>query len=71
MLSPDFLAYLRCPMDPAREASLTQPAESHLLCSRCSLKFPIKDGIPVLLIDEAELPAGCASAEQLPCLRGG
>ena len=28
--------------------------ESALLCAGCGLKYPIRDGIPVMLIDEAE-----------------
>lgn len=27
--------------------------ESGLICARCRLKYPIEDGIPVMLIDEA------------------
>jgi len=27
--------------------------ESGLICEKCKLKYPIKDGIPVMLIDEA------------------
>ena len=25
-----------------------------LICDKCSLKYPIRDGIPIMLIDEAE-----------------
>lgn len=27
--------------------------ESGLICERCKLKYPVEDGIPVMLIDEA------------------
>jgi uncharacterized protein YbaR (Trm112 family) len=27
---------------------------SYLLCPSCALKFPVRDGIPVLLLGEAE-----------------
>ncbi|HEX3035572.1 MAG TPA: Trm112 family protein [Thermodesulfobacteriota bacterium] len=27
--------------------------ESGLICDRCKLLYPIKDGIPIMLIDEA------------------
>ena len=27
--------------------------ESALLCNKCLLKYPIRDGIPIMLIDEA------------------
>jgi uncharacterized protein YbaR (Trm112 family) len=28
--------------------------DQKLICSKCKLAYPIKDGIPVMLIDEAE-----------------
>jgi uncharacterized protein YbaR (Trm112 family) len=65
MLNPDFLDRLRCPLDPSH-TRLTYQDEC-LICQRCSLKFHIKDGFPVLIAEEAELPPGCASLEQLPC----
>ena len=71
MIPADFLDILRCPMDPARDEKLTQPDDLHLLCPRCGLRFPIKDGFPVLVVEEAELPAGCPSLDQLTCQRGG
>ena len=27
-----------------------------LICQECDRRYPIRDGIPVMLIDEAELP---------------
>lgn len=65
MISQDLLEILRCPMDPGRKTPLTLEGD-HLLCPRCGLKFKIKDGFPVLVVEEAELPAGCDSLEQLP-----
>jgi uncharacterized protein len=68
MISQELLAILRCPMDPERKTSLVQETE-RLLCPRCGLKFKIKDGFPVLVVEEAELPPGCESLAQLPCQR--
>jgi hypothetical protein len=31
------------------------------------LRFPIKDGLPVLVVEEAELPQACPSLDRLPC----
>lgn len=70
MLDPQFLKILRCPIDPQRQAALTQPDENKLLCERCAVQFPIRDGFPILLIDEAVLPAQCPTAQQLPCQCG-
>ena len=63
-----FLANLRCPIDPRREATLTRDRDQ-LVCSQCSVRYPVKNGIPVLLSDEADLPPGCANRAQLPCQR--
>ncbi len=65
LISPELLAILRCPMSPSTTRLLLQ--ESSLVCERCGLKFKIKDGFPVLVAEEAELPANCASLSQLPC----
>jgi uncharacterized protein YbaR (Trm112 family) len=67
MISQEFLDILRCPMDPSR-TRLTLETD-HLLCQRCRLKFKIRDGFPVLVVEEAELPPGCPSLDQLPCQR--
>lgn len=63
-----FLATLRCPIDPAREATLARVG-SHLECSGCHVKFPVKQGIPILLAAEAELPSWCKELSGLPCRR--
>ncbi|HKI30907.1 MAG TPA: Trm112 family protein [Gemmataceae bacterium] len=66
MLSPDLLDILRCPLD--RRSRLAEDG-ARLVCTRCGLKFPITDGFPKLIAEEAELPAGCPSLDQLPCQR--
>jgi uncharacterized protein len=63
-----FLAQLRCPLDPEREATLTR-VEQQLECSRCRVCFPIKQGLPVLVPREGDLPAGTHEVSQLPCQR--
>lgn len=52
-LSPDFLEIAAC---PSCHAKLAVDYDRHeLLCTDadCALAYPIVDGIPVLLIDEA------------------
>ena len=66
MIDPQVLQWLRCPIDPKRNAALLDE-ETHLTCSSCKARFRIRDGIPNLIADEAELPEGCASRKQLPC----
>jgi hypothetical protein len=59
-IDPDLLALLACPSDdhaPLREevADGTGGSDSTdvLVCSYCESRFPIRDGIPVLLLDDA------------------
>lgn len=67
MISQDFLDMLRCPLSPS-DARL-RLEQDRLVCERCGLRFAIKDGFPILVVEEAELPAGCESISQLPCQR--
>ncbi len=41
----------------------------NLVCPNCSAKFPVNDGIPNLIIDDAVLPAGIDSYEELKCFK--
>jgi uncharacterized protein YbaR (Trm112 family) len=67
MISQDLLDILRCPLDPSHTRLTLE--EDRLICQRCALKFKIKDGFPVLVVEEAEYPPGCESLEQLRCQR--
>jgi hypothetical protein len=67
MISQELLDILGCPMDPSHTRLSLEG--DRLVCQRCALRFKIKDGFPVLIVEEAELPPGCASLEQLPCQR--
>jgi uncharacterized protein YbaR (Trm112 family) len=50
-LTKDFLDILACP----RCKGPLEPREAdRLLCAKCRLAFAVKDGIPVLLLDEAK-----------------
>ncbi len=70
-VSPDLLEILRCPVavhakdqgeDPGR---LMLVKGCWLVCEDSGLKYPIRDGIPVMLIDEGEKWKGTA-VEDLP-----
>ena len=66
MISPEYLdTTLRCPMDPNR--TRLRDEGDHLVCERCALKFRVRDDIPNMLVEEAELPPGCESLSDLPC----
>ena len=68
MVTPELLEVLRCPMDPKREAKLVLE-DTRLVCSRCRLQYRIREGFPSLLVEEATLPEGISSPNQLPCQR--
>ena len=50
-LSPQLLAILVCPKCKGELAYREQ--ESSLDCSQCRLRYPVRDDIPIMLIDEA------------------
>ena len=55
------LNYLRCPVTHSK---LRRDGD-WLVAERSGLAYPIRDGIPVLLIEEARLPEGVKSIDEL------
>jgi len=52
-LDADLLAIIAC---PACHSKL-EPLGEELVCQGCGLAYPVRDDIPVLLVDEARKPA--------------
>ncbi|MFZ4855502.1 MAG: Trm112 family protein [Desulfuromonadaceae bacterium] len=52
IISKELLAILACPVCKSDLEPDTD--RSALLCRHCLLAFPMRDGIPVMLIDQAE-----------------
>lgn len=50
-VAPDLLAILVCPK--CKGELVYREAESALDCPACKLRYAIRDGIPIMLIDEA------------------
>ena len=50
MIDKDLLSILAC---PACQGDVVLQ-ENKIVCTKCQRKYPIKDGIPVMLVDEAE-----------------
>ena len=63
MVEERLMKILRCPLGKAK---LREEKDS-LVCERCGLRYPIREGIPVMLIHEAKLPAGVKDTKDLPC----
>ena len=55
MVSDELLEILRCPACVREtEGLLDYIKESWLVCQDCDRKYPIRDDIPVMLIDEGD-----------------
>jgi uncharacterized protein YbaR (Trm112 family) len=52
MIDKDLLDILACPLCKAA----VKLEGDRIVCSKCARRYPIKDDIPIMLIDEAELP---------------
>jgi uncharacterized protein YbaR (Trm112 family) len=50
MLDAGLLEIIRC---PACRGTFGPPAAGELTCTACGLAYPIRNGVPVLLVDEA------------------
>jgi hypothetical protein len=52
MIDPLLSSILVCPAD---HGSLTENvARSRLICSECGRRYPVRDGVPIMLIEQAE-----------------
>ena len=51
-VSPQLLAILVCPK--CKGELEHREAQSELVCHHCRLRYEIRDGIPIMLIDEAK-----------------
>lgn len=45
---------LACPACESRPGLKFDEKNQKLLCGSCGRKYPVKDGIPVMLVEEAE-----------------
>jgi Uncharacterized conserved protein len=52
MISKELLDILACPLCKAE----IKMEGDRIVCSKCGRRYPVKDDIPIMLIDEAELP---------------
>ncbi len=55
MVNQELLDILRCPYCvQGKEGLLEYYKESWLICNECGRKYPIREDIPVMLIDEGD-----------------
>ena len=50
MIDKELLEILAC---PACKGEVKQQ-EERIICIQCGLKYPLQDGIPIMLVDKAE-----------------
>ncbi len=54
MIDKELLDILACPLCK-EEVKLE---DDKIVCTKCGRRYPIKDDIPIMLIEEAEVPEG-------------
>jgi len=59
-VDPDLLSVLRCPLT---RSPLRQEGD-FLVAEVGGLAYPVRDGIPVMLVEEAKLPPGISSLDE-------
>jgi len=59
-IDPEVLSVFRCPLT---RSPMTQEG-NELVAEVGGLRYPINDGIPILLIEEARLPEGIATLDE-------
>ena len=52
-LDPILLEVLACPCDHHAKVRPDGEPPTALVCTRCESTFPVRDGIPVMLLDDA------------------
>jgi uncharacterized protein len=55
MISKELLEMLVCPV--CRVAVTLGTGGDELVCNKCNRAYPIRDGIPVMLVEEAQVRA--------------
>jgi uncharacterized protein len=58
-LNPALLAILACPN--CRAGLIVDEVAEELVCSSCRYAYPVRDDIPVLLVEEARKPGDAAA----------
>ena len=54
MIDKELLDILACPACKSDVVLESAAGEEKLVCTKCKRKYPVRDGIPIMLIDEAE-----------------
>lgn len=55
LIDPELLAIMQCPVCAGELSERLDPPA--LTCASCGRAYPVRDGVPIMLEDEAETPA--------------
>jgi uncharacterized protein YbaR (Trm112 family) len=58
MIDQKLIDILACPACEDRPPVRLSDDGKFLVCNKCGRKYPVRDGIPIMLVDEAEPGAG-------------
>ena len=64
VISPDLLEILACPACDSRPKVNLE--NDRLVCVECGRRYPIRDGIPVMLVEDAETARTAGSSAVPP-----
>jgi uncharacterized protein YbaR (Trm112 family) len=67
-LDPTLLEILACPEDKEPVIYQKEGEAERLTCTKCGKRYPVRDGIPVMLIDEAQ-PGPVPTEEEIAAAR--
>ena len=59
MIDKELLEILACPVCKVE----VRLEDERIVCTKCGRKYPIRDDIPVMLIEEAETPPGAPAPD--------
>ncbi|MEO8514779.1 MAG: Trm112 family protein [Ignavibacteria bacterium] len=62
------LKYIEDLVCPIGKYPLKESGEM-LECSNCGAKYPVREGIPLMLVDDAILPDGVKDMNELKCFK--
>ena len=54
MIKKELLEILACPVD--KGDIIYDEENDKLICQKCGRRYPIQDGIPIMLFEKAEMP---------------
>ena len=52
MIDKELLEILCCPADKGE----VEEKSGKIICLKCGRRYPIKEGVPIMLVEQAELP---------------